>query len=143
MVCGITLWDEDVTYDFSLSNWRSGFKSTWGHRWIEYPGGSAGFWPGVRPSDPVSSVPGRIQQPDPNAAVPHSNFTQRETYFSVTSPNRCRNCDETVKCIANFARSYTCSYSLGINNCRSFADQALGTCGLTTIATSDQLFTDK
>jgi RHS repeat-associated protein len=136
LVCAISVWSEDATYDFSPSNWTSAFKHTWGHRWIEYPGGSAGFWPMVRPSDPISGVPGRVQSPDPNSKVAHTSFMNSETFFQQT-PQRCVDCQKATKCVADFARTYTCDYSLGRNNCRDFVDQALGACGLTTQSPTD------
>lgn len=132
LVCGITVWDEDVTYDFTPGSWRDGYKNTWGHRWLEYPGGSPGFWYASRkPSGPIESVPGRVQNPDPNSKVPHSNFKKSETYFQQT-PQRCFDCPKAIKCLSEFARTYTCEYSLGLNNCRDFVNDALAACGLTT-----------
>lgn len=139
---GIYVWTEDVTYDWSLSNWTSAFKHTWGHRWIEYPGGSVGFWPTTRPADPISSVPGMVQSPDPNSKVSHSSFTKEDTLFQQTS-QRCVNCEKATKCVADFARTYKCDYSLGLNNCRDFVAQALGTCGLTTQSPTDYWSTHK
>lgn len=145
LVCGITVWQEDVTYGFSPSAWKSGFKRTWGHRWIEYPGGSVGFWPGRTPSNPFEKVAGWIQSPDPKTKTPHSTqYTESDTYFTVPDGRKeCMTCDKALSCLKQFAQRYSCSYSLTGEQCRTFVDEALAACSLSTRSPAEYWSTHK
>jgi hypothetical protein len=146
LVCGITVWDEEVTYDVSLKNWKNGFKNTYGHKWIEYPGGSMGFWPGVSTatiSNPFAKVPGKVQSPDSKTKTPHSTqYTKSETYYQLLNPKgECVSCAKTLACLKKFAQTYTCEWSLiGGDNCKTFVDDAMQACGLTTLDYESQVF---
>jgi RHS repeat-associated protein len=131
LVCGVTVWTQEQEVDMS-EGWENGFKRSWGHRWVEWPGGSAGFWPGIRPAGPTASVPGSVHSPDKKAQKHTSDETSQDTYFAQPQRGKCTNCGAVLTCLSNFAKTYSSDYCLLSNNCRSFVDQALALCGLTT-----------
>jgi RHS repeat-associated protein len=144
LVCGIDVWTEEVTYALDYG-YDSGFKSNWGHQWITWPGGSAGFWPNPTPETPVQSVPGMVQIPDPKTKTKtKSEYKKSDTYFDAFKA--CPNCDATLKCVSNAALALQASppnYCLVGYNCYSFVAEILGKCGLTTTSTFEQLESQK
>jgi RHS repeat-associated protein len=145
LVCGIDVWSEPATISpaAGLSN---AYKSTWGHQWLQYPGGSAGFWPQSRPSGPIAplqSVPGIVQSPDP-LTKSKGNYTKAETYFSVFQCHG--DCAKAIACVKQAVLQSSTSppsYCLATNNCQDFVSQILSQCGLTTQTPFEQLESNK
>jgi len=83
-----------------------------GHQWIEYPGGSVGFWPGKDGIWPGG--PGTILSPDPH------NDDQDKKYGEVVIPDCAdKNCFQN--CIKNLKNSPPPFYCITGNNCRSWS----------------------
>lgn len=130
LICGVTVWTEGASVDLS-AGWQRGFMGRWGHQWIEWQGGSAGFWPGTRtPETPFEYVPGRVQSPDPHGGDRGNEFRRQETFSFIG--RQCPDCSQVPSCLAQFARTYSSDYCLTSNNCRDFVSAALSACGLTT-----------
>ena len=138
LVCGINVWTEDVIYNPD-AGFENGFKDAWGHQWITWPGGSAGFWPKEKPTDPTSSVTGWVQSPDPKTKK-KGQYSESETYFSQFSV--CFNCDKTVQCVQNVVKQWQQSppnWCLVANNCTDFVATVLSECGLSLKSPFQQL----
>jgi RHS repeat-associated protein len=120
-----------------------------GHEWIEYPGGSMGFYPS---GDDLFDTPGVILMPDPHAGD-HSGtswFTARRTgnwFGSLLGGGEpelphsdtscaCATCRQITSCLAEFALTRMAmgtqapNYDLGFYNCRDFVASALRRCCL-------------
>jgi RHS repeat-associated protein len=93
------------------------------HAWLEFPGGSAGFWPN---GDPFGGLPGKINSPDPYAdgSKKQNNVWQEEILV-----NQCDvDVDKFISCLQSSGDSDGGNYTYGFRDCRHWSKDRLNAC---------------
>ncbi len=98
-----------------------------GHRWIECPTSSAGFYPGA---DGIWCGVGVIMVPDPHAADPESSKHCLDIKCDCTPWRNCKTCDPTKfqRCIANQKNNTPPRYCFPSYTCGDWAVDATYRC---------------
>jgi len=90
-----------------------------GHKWIEYPGGSCGYYP----TGSIWWSPGKVENPDP-----HSSDSDKECW-TIEADECALNVKKFVACIQNSCRPRTEGhYQVLIHNCWFWANDTLNMC---------------
>ena len=90
-----------------------------GHKWIEYPGGSCGYYP----TDSIWWSPGKVENLDP-----HSSDSDKECW-TIEADECALNVKKFVACIQNSCRPRTEGhYQVLIHNCWFWANDTLNMC---------------
>lgn len=95
------------------------------HSWIEYPGGSAGFFPG--PAGNYFGEPGMVLSPDPYAIGQGS----AQPYKEEVKLSECDyDLEKFVSCVSGFAADYPqdTQYNAGMFDCRHWSLRAITSC---------------
>lgn len=135
--CGIGVFQKDITFE-SSDEWPF-FIINVGHRWLEFPGGSMGFYP---TGNPWFSL-GVIERPDSYEGTGKLLYKPRKKeYFgklkfgsAAGKKCKCATCKDIVSCLKGSGYYYTSApwykyYMLAGNNCRHFVGYAVGSCCL-------------
>ncbi|HUW18680.1 MAG TPA: RHS repeat-associated core domain-containing protein [Sedimentisphaerales bacterium] len=109
-----------------------------GHDWIEYPGGSMGFWP----TGSIWGSDGWVARADPhegdwsgtNYGTVKSDSCWRDLKYGSGKGNKCRcaTCEEIYDCLEHIAIKWDADmrFDPASQNCRHFAAAALTKCCL-------------
>lgn len=93
------------------------------HAWLEFPGGSVGFWPG---KDGAFNGEGRIQSPDAYAENPakQDNVWQEDILI-----NPCEiDVDKFIECLKESQSTSGGNYIYGLHDCRHWSNERLSAC---------------
>lgn len=109
----------------------------YGHWWVEIGGESYGWWPKypVDTTDTLLGVDGELNGQTSFGGTatrdPHHGDSAEDT-FNPKLTSDCKTCDDAVKCIKKFAKSYGGSWSWPWGqNCHSFQTSMMSSCNLT------------
>jgi RHS repeat-associated protein len=93
------------------------------HAWLEFPGGSAGFWPGE--GGPFNGL-GRIFSPDPYVTNPTK---QKYVWTEDIFVNPCEiDIDKFIECLKNSGTTSGGNYVWGLHDCRHWSLDRLSAC---------------